>query len=157
MPGPSPSNPLGLLNPGEFFMNLGNTGGPNVGQNINFAQAVATYGFQNGQTGVVAGGSTASGLTASGTTLANGYAITAQSSYFTVVPSGAAAVLPAPPWPDQLAIGNFGVSGLSVFPPNVSGSLTGSGSAVSGVAYLQATGTTVLYSWFGGNQFGHSP
>ena len=64
-----------------------------------------------------------------------------------------AAVVPSPAsvfYPVRVA--NYGVSGLSVFPPNVSGIID---AGASGVAYIQATGTVVTYCFAGGNQYYH--
>ena len=149
MPPVTPTMPLGLLNPGEFIM--GGPGGLSAGANTNFAGAMSNA--MSGALAVAGYGTIASGLTAVTGGITGATAIITQFAEFGTVPSGAGAQLPAPsavPYPVYVA--NFGVSGLSVFPPNISGSI---GTAASGVASLQATGTVVPYYFAGGNQYYH--
>jgi hypothetical protein len=145
----TPSIPLGLLNPGEFFANLDQQSGP--GRSYNFQGAMASV--MSGAMGAAGYGTVASGLTAAGSGIGNATPITTQGAFFSTVASGTGGQLPPPnavPYP--VFVGNFGVSGLSVYPPTVSG-IIGSGS--SGVAYTQATGTVVPYYFAGGNQIYH--
>lgn len=176
MPAATPSIPLGLLAPGEFFMNPSGAAVVQTGQNTSFNAAVSgsVAGPSSGAvSGLIAGGasgavvgvfsgaysaagfaSVASGLTAVTGTIGAVTNIAARTNHFSTCPSGGGAQLPLPsavPYP--IAVANFGVSGLSVFPPTVSGII---GNATSGVAYLQPTGTTTVYSFFGGNQYSHT-
>lgn len=162
MPGASPNLPLALLNPGEFLANLDGSV-PGVGRGIGFANAVANQ--ASGAVAAVASGALpaalaafgygtmASGLTAATGGIAAATPVTTQFAAFGTVPSGAGAQLPLPsamPYPVWVA--NFGVSGLSVFPPTASGQI---GSAASGAAYVQATGIVTPYYFAGGNQDYH--
>ena len=161
--GPTPSIPLQLFNPGGFNMQPYGSG-LGVGQATDFNGAVsgalpavsgALAALTSGALAAAGYGSVASGLTAVTGTIGSVTNVTTQFAHFGTCPSGGGCQLPLPsgvPYP--IALANYGVSGMSVFPPTVSGVI---GAAASGTAYLQATGTTVLYSFFGGNQYGHSP
>ena len=145
MSGASPSRPLVLLTPGEYVMMPYGASSAGVGQIVDFNSAAAAASAAAGI------GSVASGLTAVTGTIGAVGVVPAQFSAYGMVPSGGGARLPVPgtvPYP--VAIANYGASGLSVFPPTVSGQIDAAG---SGVAFLQATGTVQTYYFAGGNQY----